>query len=313
MTAINAQGTTTMPSLMRRMINLFPRSKREPEIEINGKWSIGIYAGVSPIDLQPGPDAANPVLTASDVNDVQANFVADPFMIREGSTWYMFFEVDTIRDAGNIGKIGMASSRDGYVWNYERIVLEAPFHLSYPYVFQCNGDYYMIPETRSIRSINLYKAEDFPIKWRLERTLLRGKRFADASIFRYHEQWWLLTDSGNTTLRLYVSTDLKQRWTEHSKSPIIKKNLSAARPAGRVTLAGDHLVRYAQDCYPFYGNKVWAFKITELTRKTYKEEKYPDPVIQSSGSGWNQFGMHTVDPHQLEDGRWIACVDGFGN
>jgi len=313
MTDIQAQGTSTMPSFMQRIKNLFSHNKREPKIEVNGKWSIGIYAGVSPTDLQPEPAVMNPVLTASDVTDVHANFVADPFMIREGPTWYMFFEVDTIRDAGNIGKIGMASSRDGYVWTYEKIVLEAPFHLSYPYVFQCNGDYYMIPETRSVRSIYLYKAKTFPNKWRLEKTLLKGKRFADASIFRYHNQWWLLTDSGNTTLRLYASTDLKQGWKEHSKSPIIKKNLSAARPGGRVTIVDDHIIRFAQDCYPFYGNKVWAFKITELTRKTYKEEKYPDPVIQPSGSGWNKFGMHTVDPHQLEDGRWIACVDGFGD
>jgi hypothetical protein len=302
-----------MPSFMRRIKNLFSHKKSEPPIEVNGKWSIGIYTGSSPIDLQPAPAASNPVLTAADVTDVRANFVADPFMIRDGSTWYMFCEVDTIRNEGNIGKIGMASSSDGFSWKYERIVLEAPFHLSYPYVFQSNGNYFMIPETRSVRSVQLYRADDFPIRWRFEKTLLKGKRFADASIFRYHDRWWMLTDSGNTTLRLYASTDLEDRWKEHPRSPIIKKDLSVARPGGRVTMVDDHIIRYTQDCYPHYGNKVWAFKITELTQKTYKEEKYPEPVIQASGSGWNRFGMHTMDPHQLEDGRWIACVDGFGD
>lgn len=280
--------------------------------KVHGKWSIGIFTGASPLSIGADSRAANPVLTADDVTDVPANFVADPFMIREGKTWYMFFEVDTIRPEGNIGKIGMASSPDGFSWNYEKIVLEAPFHLSYPYVFHHDGTYYMIPETRADRSIHLYRAVDFPAKWTHAHVLLKGRRYADASIFRYHDRWWIFTDSGNTTLRLYGSADLGGPWKEHPRSPIVKKNLSLARPGGRVVTDGDHLIRYAQDCYPRYGNKVWAFKITELTEKTYREEKYPTPVLQAGDMGWNRLGMHTVDPHAGGDDAWVACVDGFG-
>ncbi len=56
------------------------------------EWSIGIYAGTSPLDLLPH-GRSNPVLTARDVTDVPAAFVADPFMIKNGPRWYMFFEV----------------------------------------------------------------------------------------------------------------------------------------------------------------------------------------------------------------------------
>lgn len=302
-----------MPSLMHRIKSLFLQPKDEPEQEIRGKWSIGILTGPTPTELTADPALGNPVLSAADVTDVKANFVADPFMIRSGSTWYMFFEVDTILSAGNIGKIGLASSTDGFSWTYEKIVLEAPCHLSYPYVFKWQDNYYMIPETRALRRVQLYRAEEFPVRWRLQETLLKGRRFADASIFRYHDRWWLFTDSGNTTLRLYGSPELARGWKEHPRSPIIKKNLSIARPGGRVTMVGHHPVRFTQDCYPAYGNKVWAFKVTELTSRTYTEEKYPTPVIQASGRGWNKSGMHTVDPHRLDDGRWIACVDGFGD
>ena len=26
---------------------------------------------------------------------------------------------------------------------------------------------------------------------------------------------------------------------------------------------------------------------------------------------WNEGGMHHIDAHQLTDGLWVACVDGF--
>ncbi|HET9363828.1 MAG TPA: hypothetical protein VFP71_02460, partial [Candidatus Angelobacter sp.] len=53
-------------------------------------WSIGIYAGKSPLQLSPA--ARNPVISAGDVSDVSARFVADPFMLRVDGLWHMFFE-----------------------------------------------------------------------------------------------------------------------------------------------------------------------------------------------------------------------------
>jgi len=289
-------------------------SKEEDKIETPAsKWSIGIYTGTSPFEFQAPDSILNPVLTANDVTDAIANFVADPFMIYADSTWYMFFEVDVIENQGNIGKIGLASSHDGFKWNYEKIVIEEPFHLSYPYVFQWGTEYYLIPETRAIRSIQLYRAIEFPFEWKFERTLIKKRRFADASIFRYNDLWWIFTDSGKSTLRLYSSKSLDGKWIEHSKSPVIKKKISIARPGGRVLVIEDQVIRYTQDCYPYYGRQVWAFKIKELTAKTYKEEKHNSPIITPGTEAWNKFGMHTIDPHQLSNKNWIACVDGFGN
>jgi len=291
----------------------------EPEINdiernSSAKWSIGIYTGTSPFDFHSPKTIQNPVLTAADVTDVCANFVADPFMIKYDLLWYMFFEVESSENQGNTGKIGLASSNDGFIWKYHKIILEEPYHLSYPYVFKYENDYYLIPETRSTRSIQLYRAVDFPFKWKMEKILIKKRRFSDSSIFQYNDKWWIFTDSGNTTLRLYYSDSLSGLWKEHPKSPVIKKNPKIARPGGRVVMFADNFpVRYTQNCYPYYGRQVWAFKITELTQKNYKEEKYDLPIITASGKGWNRFGMHTIDPHQLNKNEWIACVDGFGD
>ena len=96
-------------------------------------WSIGIM-GTSPMVLQPSAHTKNPVLTAQDVTDRQAGFLADPFLLQEGDAWYLFFEV--LNNANSQGDIGYASSANGYDWTYQKIVLDEPFHLSYPYVFK---------------------------------------------------------------------------------------------------------------------------------------------------------------------------------
>lgn len=109
-------------------------------------------------DLIPG--AANPVLTAADVTDFTADYVADSFMFHEGNTWYMFFEAGHYSPEKT--EIGLATSSDGFSWSYQRIVLSEPFDLAYPYVFKWEGTYYLIPETYAMNQVRLYKATNFP-------------------------------------------------------------------------------------------------------------------------------------------------------
>ena len=125
-------------------------------------WSIGIYASKSILGPYSSEGVHNPVLTATDVDDVVAVFVADPFMVKKDSSWYMFFEVFNAESKN--GEIGMATSEDGLRWKYEQIVLTESFHLSYPYVFESAGQYYMIPESSNEGSVRLYRAEEFPTK-----------------------------------------------------------------------------------------------------------------------------------------------------
>jgi hypothetical protein len=279
------------------------------------EWSIGIYIGATPFHFTSPDNVDNPVLTREDVSDVPASFVADPFMMRVDRTWYMFFEV---MNCGNSrGEIGLATSADGVKWTYQQIVLTEPFHLSYPYVFEWMNDYYMIPETHKAGSIRLYKARKFPLEWSLAKTLISGPRFSDSSIVRFAEKWWLFTETDLTikfsTLRLYYADDLMGRWYEHPKSPIVDENPRIARPAGRVLVLDERVVRYAQDCYPTYGMQVRAFEVTELTTTKYREREVGrGSIITGSGVGWNRNGMHHIDPHLMENGKWIACVDGWG-
>ncbi len=273
-------------------------------------WSIAIYTGASPLSLSAHDQDSGIVLSAKDVTDVVAEFVADPFMICENGRWYMFFEV--LNAQTQKGDIGLATSDDGFNWNYQQIVMAEPFHLSYPYVFKWNDTHYMIPETHQANSVRLYQAVDFPTKWSLVKTLLDGS-FADSSVIHFQDKWWLFTSSETSdTLYLYYTDDLMEKWTEHPMSPIIKENPHIARPGGRVIVFNGKVFRYAQDDQPIYGNQVRAFEITELTTTSYREQAVTEnPIVKASKSGWNSAGMHTVDPWQIDKEKWIACVDGY--
>jgi hypothetical protein len=101
-------------------------------------------------------------------------------------------------------------------------------------------------------------------------------------------------------------------WLEHPKSPIIQGNARIARPAGRVQVDTDRVIRYAQNSVPYYGTDVRAFEITELTCTSYREREVDNnPILKPSGRGWNACGMHQIDPHLISGGQWIAAVDGW--
>lgn len=274
-------------------------------------WSIGIYTGASPLRLRPAPGVVNPILTRADVRDVPARFVADPFMVQRGGVWNMFFEV--LNQATDRGEIGLATSSDGFGWTYQRIVIAEPFHLSYPYVFEWQGETYMLPETLAAQAVQLYRAETFPTRWSRVASLVEGS-CADPSIFHRDDKWWLFactTPYQHDTLRLYFADELLGPWRQHPLNPIVSENRRNARPAGRVLTSDGKLLRFSQDCVPVYGTQVRAFEIRELTTARYVEEELESsPVLGASGAGWNAAGMHHVDAHLREDGSWIACVDG---
>ena len=118
----------------------FLKVRGVPVLQYEKQWSIAMFTGPSPFDLT-GSNVRNPVLRAEDISDVSASYVADPFIISKDALLFMFFEVFSSKK--NHGNIGYAKSADGFSWKYGSIVLDEPFHLSYPYVFEWENEYYM--------------------------------------------------------------------------------------------------------------------------------------------------------------------------
>lgn len=278
-------------------------------------WSIGLYEGPDPVTLSPHPDVTNPILRAKDITDVPARFVADPFMVRKDGMYHLFFEV--LNSNRETGEIGLAQSHDLKTWTYKGIVLSEKFHLSYPYVFEHEGRMYMIPECAKSDAIRLYEASSFPSRWKFTATLIEDNRrkppLLDPSIVYHNGYWYLFSYARKlNNLHLFISRELTGPWKEHPSSPVFTASQSFARPGGRVIRHDGDLYRYSQDGLPRYGSKAWAFRITELSPERYREEPcHGGPVIEEGPAAWHNAGMHTVDAHQLENGRWIAFVDGL--
>lgn len=278
---------------------------------MNQKFAIGIYTSTKAEPLRfSSAGIKNPVLTYRNAKDMKAKIVADPFLVCENDSFYVFFEIwNRYTDQGDIA---VAVSTDGFQWSYRKVVLDEPFHMSYPNVFKWQGEYYMIPEATITCSVRLYKAVNFPYQWTFVKALIEGPRFVDSTIFEYLNKWWLFSETGNCdVLSLYYAETPLGPWTEHPKSPVVNGNPNYARPGGNVVEMNGKLVRFAQDDAPSYGNQVWAFEIQTLTTEDYQEKRIGRrPILKGKGK-WNRNGMHQLSPCQLENGDWIAVVDGY--
>lgn len=288
-------------------------------------YSIDIFTGPDLAELGPRSAASRPVVTAADVSDIEAAFVADPFLLRTDEAWHMYFEVLPTKRQDRLqkGVISLATSTDaGLTWRYDGVVLKEPFHLSYPYVFEHDGERFLVPEAHERGAVPLYKATAFPYGWEHVADLLTGN-FTDASLFHHEGSWWMFVESvpigtrregpsADSSLRLFFADELLGPWTEHPRSPISTGDLKLGHPAGRPVIDDQgRLLRFAQDCTVHYGAAVYALHVGTLNRREYAETLLrEEPILSGRGAGWNADGMHHLDAFR-HAGQWHALVDGW--
>ena len=243
---------------------------------------------------------------------MEAEFLADPFLLRRDETWYLYFEV--MPTVSGKGEIGLATSADGRSFAYQGIVLAEPFHLSYPLVFETEGEVYLLPETLGAGAARLYRATSAPGGFEPVADLVPG-RLADSTVFFHAGRWWLFTcpaPERHDTLELYFADVLVGPWRRHPQSPLVVGNPRSARPAGRVVEC-TRAVSFAspRNACLATARRSARFEILELGPERYREIA-AGPALAPTGTGWNGEGMHHLDAHRLADGSWLAVVDGYG-
>lgn len=296
----------------------FFKNPNTPQKEINSKeqsgfydlWSIGVYEGQNPFELAAADGVDNPIISSEDVTDIDASYVADPFMVFKDNIYYVFFE--TYNWETKQGDIAYAISKDGIKWEYQKVVLDEKFHLSYPYILKWQNDYYMIPESNEDLAVRIYKAKSFPEQWEYIGNIISGYHFIDPSVVYYNNMWWLFVASvpDDGVVNLYYSDNLFSGWQAHPMNPIVRLDKHFARPAGRLLVYNDRLYRLAQDGYIEYGQQVFAFEVKNLSNTDYNEQIVSkSPIISRSGDGWNAAGMHHLDIQYI-NGKWFGVADG---
>lgn len=272
---------------------------------------------IPPLQISNHRSAHNPVLTGRDVDDFgQVDYVADPFLIPDEGEWHMFFEVYN-RSRYPTGAIGHATSENGYDWRYNGLVLTHVVHLSYPYVFKWDGEYYLVPDQQRPESdarVTLFRADPFPSRWTPVTTIVSPpRRTSDHVVIRFNDRWWCFVGHQPTgSLYCYFSDDLLETdWTAHEANPVVWNRPHASRPGGRPLVSDDHIVIFYQDCDGGYGRRLYAYRITELSPDTFAEHRFQDaPVASGDGLvGWRSGRMHHIDPWPVEDG-FMCAVDG---
>jgi len=230
------------------------------------KWHIAFYKS----------DWSNLVMRKSIIIKNKKNhFLADPFLLQFEDKCYCFMEnYDFIKSKASICAFEFNETKYKFLGN----VIEESFHISFPYIFKFKSDIFMVPETSDNRDLRIYRASDFPMKWKLFNTIFKDIYCSDSMIFQYDEKWWLFTniDPTNTgeypsELHIFYSDDpLSGKWSPHSSNPIIN-DIDMLRNAG-ILYQNNKIFRVSQK-YGFnqYGESLFLNKINTLNINEYIE------------------------------------------
>lgn len=224
-------------------------------------------------------------------------FWADPFVIgREGKHYIYFEELPYSSNKGHISLLVM--NEDG---SFERpqVVLERPYHLSYPFLLEHEGELYMIPESAANRSVDAFRCSSFPDVWEHHSTLMQNASLFDSTLLEHEGKWWLFA---NATPRegmsdwdelylYYADSPLAENWTPHPLNPIVS-DIASSRPAGAIFKQSDKLLRPAQDSSEGYG---YALKFQEII--TLSETAYEEKTLVHIRPDWNRSitGVHSFN------------------
>jgi hypothetical protein len=209
------------------------------------------------------------------VRNPPGHILADPFVIsRDGRDVCFVEDLDSATNRGIITVYDVTTDPATYIGG----ALAEDFHLSFPYLFAYRGALYMCPETSQSREIRIYKCREFPLRWQLEKVIMRDLSAVDTLLFEHNSRWWLMTNIdpaqwGDHSLELCIfsaASPLDDAWTPHPGNPFL---IDASRTRnGGIVLEGDKIFRVAQgQGFDMYGKRTTINEIVQLDDDVYIE------------------------------------------
>jgi len=280
-------------SIVRRLYHLCYRAPH---------WRVGWRArdgGPDLVDLR-----AHPAGGWRDLPDDGHRFYADPFPIDHAGGTVLFVE-DYPHATGKAIISAVAFGKDG-PRGTPVPVLEEPHHLSYPFVFERDGAFWMVPESCANDTIDLYRSTAFPGGWVKEATLVSGVTASDATLVEQGGRWWLFATVRDSpavvgaewglgafsdALHLWSAPDFRGPWTAHPANPVLV-DIASARPAGRIVARDGALIRPVQDCRRGYGAALALARIDRLDGEGYAQTV---ETILEAGPDWKGSRLHTLN------------------
>ncbi len=288
--SVIARAACVAASKAAKLVDLLARGGRT--------WGIGWHLDEAAGLLDTG-EAAFRVITGG-----MQSYLADPFPFRHEGQDFIF--VEQYPYATNRGCIAVLRVDQNGGVSAPRIVLEESHHLSYPFVFESEGQIWMIPESGAARNVCLYRAVEFPYQWTREACLAEGFEAYDATpLFHRSELWFFacLRSRRSTSwdmLGLYRADGLTGSWVPHVNNPVVI-DATFSRPAGAFVRQAGRILRPVQDCARVYGGGVTLCELDALDESTFKQTAVGR--IRSE-----HFGCHTYNRRS-----GLEVIDLFGH
>lgn len=194
-------------------------------------------------------------------------YLADPFGYWRDGRLHVFVEAFDYRDA--VGTIEVLVYDAEYRLIARMPALREPWHLSYPQVFDADGETWMLPEASASGTLTLYRAVDFPTRWEAAGRIALDHVPVDATPVFHAGRWWLFYTSADhprdilRSLHVAHAATLAGPWMPHPRNPV-RVDLASARPGGTPILVDGRLVLPVQNCERTYGRAIRLLEIERL-------------------------------------------------
>lgn len=219
-------------------------------------------------------------------------WIADPFIYEYNGHHYLF--VEQYVEKRNRAGIGYYEFINGEPVS-KGIIIDKPYHMSYPCVFNYKETHYMIPESSANSTIEMYRAVEFPDKWELDSVLLKDVKYVDSTVYQNEHGCWLFSYRKNKSGWELTIFELDMENKTLIKKGVKEFRENTGRPAGFLFKDGKgNLCRPSQDCRNKYG-KALLINTVQMSGMEYKEDV--SSVIQSSDIEMdvNADRIHTIN------------------
>ncbi len=203
---------------------------------------------------------------------------ADPIICEiNGENWIFVECYDKWLKKGMIGVVGVNEVGK----KRPQIIINEPFHMSFPEVFAFRGEWYMIPETHVVSEFRIYKMKKNVFKWELFCAIRTEHCFSDTVVYVRDEKIYLITTEKandnpyiNKLSFFCLEIDCDKNEAKIRELPIQMQNEYGydVRNGGSILQNEGSLFRVIQKSeYGEYGKAVLLKQITEMGEEGYLE------------------------------------------
>lgn len=280
-----------------------------------GGWNIGVRKGTAGMILE------DQRTLFSLIPNSWRSWAADPFVVEYQDSVYVFAELfDYLKRRGSIGYTCLEKGK----WKPWKVIIDEPFHMSYPNVFQRDGEYFMIPETSADRTLRLYRAVSFPDRWELDRVIASDVAYVDTTLIRWNDALYAMTtDIADPSKHRDLLLKLDENWNILSIEEIKENRTELSRCAGNFLSWKDGILRVSQNCDGHYGKALIFSKVSETGFSNglgeIVQQLGPDDLVFGDNKKWT--GLHTYNctgnyevvdverNHYTPMGTWGRCCN----